>query len=78
MKQKTAWCQPFIWIGMNPITLYLAIHVVKFEEISHTLLASPFANMFGEWHAVIPAIGAVLLAVLLAWFLHSRKIFLRV
>ena len=24
MRKKTWWCQPFVWIGMNPITIYLA------------------------------------------------------
>ena len=24
MRKKTWWCQPFLWIGMNPITIYLA------------------------------------------------------
>ena len=31
------WCQPFVWIGMNPITLYLATSVVSFNAIGERL-----------------------------------------
>lgn len=69
---------PFIWIGMNPITLYLAHHVVNFEKVSTELFGGPFAEAFGAWQNVVAASGVVLLSLLLAWFLYSRKIFLRV
>lgn len=69
---------PFVWIGMNPIALYLSHHVVNYGKISESLLGGPVAGAFGQWGGVVVALGVVGLSLLLAWFLYSRKIFLRV
>src|SRR5882672_7480347 len=29
IKNRRDWCRPFVWIGMNSITIYLIVHVVK-------------------------------------------------
>lgn len=70
--------KPFIWIGMNPITLYLSHAFLEYEKASTSLLGGPIANAFGAWHEVVIASGVVGLSLLLAWFLYSRKIFLRI
>lgn len=70
--------RPFLWIGMNPITLYLSHSVVEYDKISTYLLGGPIANAFGVWHELVIAVGVVALGILFAWFLHSRKIFLRI
>ncbi|MES2707916.1 MAG: DUF5009 domain-containing protein [Verrucomicrobiota bacterium] len=70
--------RPFIWIGMNPITLYLSHSLLKYEQASTSLLGGPVANAFGVWHDLVIAVGVVGLSLLLAWFLYSRKIFLRI
>ncbi|RYD34597.1 MAG: DUF5009 domain-containing protein [Verrucomicrobiaceae bacterium] len=70
--------QPFIWIGMNPITLYLSHHVVEYGDVSRDLLGGPLANAFGVWSHTVIAVGVVGLSLLLAWFLYSRRIFLRI
>ena len=69
---------PFLWIGMNPITLYLSQYFVNYDKLSRILLGGPFAEAFGPWSGVVLASGNVLLSIWLAWFLFSRKIFLRV
>lgn len=69
---------PFIWIGMNPITLYLSINLIPYSRLSRSLLGGPLTDAAGAWGGVILASGSVLLSVGLAWFLYSRKIFLRV
>lgn len=70
--------KPFLWIGMNPITLYLSHSVIEYDKISTYLLGGPIANSFGAWHELVLAVGVVVLGILFAWFLHSRKIFLRI
>ena len=70
--------QPFLWIGMNPITLYLSHHFFNYSKVSTTLLGGPVAGAFSAWGGVLIASGTVLLGIWLAWFLYSRKIFLRV
>jgi len=84
VRQSRWWCPAFVWIGMNPITLY----VVKGNLIGFPAQAQRFVGgsvkSFVDAHVATGA-GDVLIAavslglvILLAWFLHSRKIFLRV
>lgn len=73
-----AWATPFIWIGMNPITLYLTHYFVKYEDVAKRLGGGPVATSMGHWGEVWIASLVVLLSLSLAWFLHSRRIFLRV
>jgi predicted acyltransferase len=80
--KKQRWCLPFVWIGMNPITVYLAHNIVSF----HTL-AARFAG--GDVQQCLDAhvakgAGSVLIAMvelgltfLLVRFLYVRKIFIR-
>ena len=85
VKEKTAWCQPFVWIGMNPITLYLASNFLGglgFEKLAQRLAGGPVKSFFdahvarGFGELVISAV-AVALFVWFARFLYQRKIFLR-
>lgn len=82
VRQHRAWCRPFVWIGMNAITIYLITHFVSME-----LIAKRFVG--GEIHtaleAVHPGLGflmrallALFFAVLICRFLFQRKIFLRI
>lgn len=77
-----AWCQPFVWIGTNPIVLYLLSSLVAFPRIAERLVGGDVQNLLeraipGSGHAAV-ALVALLLVMALARFLHQRKIFLRV
>ena len=85
IKQWRAWCQPFVWIGMNPLTIYLTSNFLGglgFEKLARRLAGGPVkefldahvAKGFGD--LFIAAIG-VLLFIWYARFLYQRKIFLR-
>jgi predicted acyltransferase len=83
VKNYRAWAKPFVWIGMNAITVYLACNVLGFEKIAsrfaggdvEAALNRKFGDGFGELTIATIALG---LAILLVWYLHRRKIFLRV
>lgn len=77
-KGHRRWAVPFVWIGMNPITLYLSHHVINYGKIANYLGGGPIAAMFGPWREVWHALLVLLLGFVLAWFLYSRRIFLRV
>ncbi len=83
MRQWRGWCQPFVWIGLNPITLYLATALVDFGGISERL-AGGSVSAFLDTHIAAGAGRLVLasltlgLLLLLARFLHRRQIYLRV
>jgi predicted acyltransferase len=83
VRQWQSWCRPFVWIGMNPITLYLLSAVVGFHEIAQRLVGGSVSNWLDQ-HAISGAGGITVtlvslgLVLALARFLYVRKIFLRV
>ncbi len=85
IKKWRVWCQPFVWIGMNPITLYLASNFMGglgFEKLARRLAGGPVKNFFDTHIApgfgeLVISIVAVVLFIWFARFLYQRKIFLR-
>ena len=82
------WCTPFVWVGLNPITIYLACNLVKFDPLAMRLVGGPTTqNGVTVWHglgAVNPGLGAFAVGILgigwcfwLAWLLNRRRIYLR-
>ncbi len=76
------WCQPFVWIGMNSITVYVANNVIGFRKLAERVVGGDVRMAF-ETH-VAKGAGDLLIActglgfgVLLCWFLHRKKIYLR-
>lgn len=76
------WCQPFVWMGMNSITIYF-LHgfIVSFPKVSSRLVGGDIqdylngrANGLGD---LLHASVAIVLTFLLLRFLYQRKIFLR-
>ena len=85
VKKWQAWAQPFLWIGMNPITLYLASNLMGgggFQKLATRTGGGPVKQFLNENIAkgfgdlVVCLIG-VLLFIAFARFLYKRKIFLR-
>jgi predicted acyltransferase len=81
--QTRAWCQPFVWMGMNSITIYLASNILGgFRKLAsrfaggdvRIFLDGHVAKGFGE---MLISIVGLLLAFWLVHFLYKRKIFLR-
>lgn len=77
------WCQPFIWVGMNPLTIYLADNILgEFTTPAKrfvggnvkTFLDTHIAAGLGE---LLICLTGLLLAFTLARFLYTRKIFIR-
>jgi predicted acyltransferase len=82
VRQWRGWCQPFLWIGLNPITLYLASALVSFHGIARRLTGGSVAEWLDERQSGLGQLGLALaslgLMLLLARFLHRRGIYLRV
>lgn len=77
------WCQPFVWIGMNSITIYLLTNLVSMDDIAKRLVGGPVAESMNH-HLARGAgellVSAVALGLCLAVvkFLYDRKIFLKI
>jgi len=80
-----AWCQPFVWMGMNSITVYLASNFLGgggFRRLAGRL-AGGDVKIFFDTHLakgfgdMIISIAGLLLAFWFVHFLYRKKIFLR-
>jgi predicted acyltransferase len=83
VRKKRKWCQPFVWIGMNSIAIYLAGNIFGFRRLAARILGGDvgaflnarIAQGFGD--LMISVLGLAL-ALWLVYFLYKRKIFIRV
>jgi predicted acyltransferase len=82
IKNHRDWCRPFVWIGMNAITIYLIAHFVKLVPIAKCFVGgeihSGLENMHHGLGDLITALLALGFSLLICRFLFQRKIFLRV
>jgi predicted acyltransferase len=76
------WCQPFVWIGMNSITVYLANNIISFDRLALRFAGGDVRKFFdttvvtGFGDLVVALVGLGL-GLLLCHFLYRKKIFLR-
>jgi predicted acyltransferase len=77
------WCEPFVWIGMNSITIYLVENITSgFDRISTRFVGGDVKEWFDVHVArgfgdLIVALFGLLLAILFVRFLYKKKLFLR-
>ena len=76
------WAMPFVWIGMNPIAIYLLSSVVDFTQIAERVLGGSIADwangMVSGLGALVVAVGGMILILWLCRTLYKRKIFFRI
>ena len=72
------WAQPFVWIGMNPITIYMIENLVDLGSISKRIVGGQLNRYFTpSGQQLIEAVVAMLVVFAIARFLYVKKIFLR-
>jgi predicted acyltransferase len=76
------WCQPFVWMGMNSITIYLTVNILGgFGKLSKRFCGGDIQDFFNRQYAgsgdLIVALVGLFLAFWFVHFLYRRKIFLR-
>jgi predicted acyltransferase len=83
VRRWRGWCVPFLWIGLNPITLYVANNLIGFRRLAQRFAGGDIKAWFdtsigaGAGQGVLAIVGLALMFVL-ARFLYQRQIFLRV
>jgi predicted acyltransferase len=82
IRKKQNWCQPFVWIGMNPITIYLAHNIINFSALAARFSGGDLQKFLDMYvikgsGSLLTAIVEVTLTLLLVRFLYVRKIFIR-
>lgn len=72
------WAQPFIWIGVNPITIYLAANFIDFGALAQLFVGGDINHYLGPYGQLVQVVVTVMIELLFLYFLYRRKIFLRV
>lgn len=82
MKWQT-WCQPFVWMGMNSITIYVTSNIIGgFRKLALRFVGGDVKTFF-DTHLtkgagdLLVALTGLALAFWFVYFLYRRKIFLR-
>jgi predicted acyltransferase len=82
IRQWRRWAMPFVWIGMNPITVYLAANLVNFDKLAERLAGGSVRQFLNT--TVMSGFGDLLLAavslglgIAFCRYLYNRKIFIR-
>jgi predicted acyltransferase len=83
VRRWRGWCRPFVWIGMNAVTLYVVSNLLQgYRRIAQRFVGGDVKAFFdstfttGMGDLVIAVVGTALMLTL-AWFLHRKQIFLR-
>jgi predicted acyltransferase len=78
------WAAPFVWIGMNAITLYLIHSIANFSKLADRLVGGPVGSRLHgsysgapDYHPLAREVIALIFVLLLARFLYKRQVFLR-
>jgi predicted acyltransferase len=73
------WSRPFVWIGMNCITIYMMNNLVGgFSRLVRRVIHPPTEAAMAPWGSLVISTMALSLAILVCWILYRNKIFLRV
>jgi predicted acyltransferase len=75
--QLRKWAQPFVWIGMNALALYLAYQIIDFRGLAMRLVGGNMKAWAGRYGDLLVCLVAVGLCLCVARFLYKRKVFLR-
>ncbi len=71
------WSQPFVWIGMNAITIYLLSAFINFRKLAERLVGGDVAKGLGNYADLVTALVVIAMVLAVVRFLYQRKIFLR-
>jgi predicted acyltransferase len=77
VRKLERWAQPFVWIGMNAITIYLASAFVNFGKLADRFVGGDVARSLGSYAEMIKALVIIAMVIALVRFLYQRRIFLR-
>ncbi|MCE1198210.1 MAG: DUF5009 domain-containing protein [Marinilabiliales bacterium] len=79
VKGYRKWTPMFVWIGVNPITIYMARNLIDFGGISKKLAGGNVAGLLSEpWAYLLLTSVSMALSLVIVWFLYNRKIFIKV
>jgi predicted acyltransferase len=77
--QWRLWAGPLVWIGVNPITLYLLDNIIEYRNLAERFIGGDVGQyLFRQCAPLAISTLVVLFVLAVARFLYTRQIFLRV
>jgi predicted acyltransferase len=72
------WAQPFVWIGMNPITIYIIHNLVDVGQIAQRFAGGDLNKLYlGRYGELAIAFVEMVITFGICRFMFRKKIFLR-
>lgn len=73
------WSTPFVWIGVNPIFIYLLVEVISFRDLAKRFVGGEITTALGEnLSDLLVSSLALGFALLLLRFMYKRKIYITI
>ena len=72
------WTKFFEVIGLNSITIYMAMRIIPIGSVNKFFLGGAAGLLPEQWGTLLLNIGFFTLCWLLLWFLYKKKVFLKV
>lgn len=72
------WAFFFMVIGMNPITIYLAVRIINFRSASRFFFGGIIELLPKDWGMLINGIGITAVGWVFLYILYRKKIFLKI
>ncbi|MCA9239883.1 MAG: DUF5009 domain-containing protein [Planctomycetales bacterium] len=73
------WSRPFVWIGMNCMTIYVLGRLCGgYPSLARRVIHAPLETAMGTWGGLAVAGLGLLVAVAIAWSLYRKRVFFRV
>lgn len=72
------WTVPFLWIGVNPLTVYMARNIIGFNSLARRIVGGSIYATLGEnFGYFVQTSTSLAIALLIVWYLDKKKIYLR-
>jgi predicted acyltransferase len=72
------WALPLLWIGANPLTIYMAKNILDFNQLGERFVGGDVKAFAGEQYGyLLYTLASLTLTLAVVRFLYNRKIFLR-
>jgi len=72
------WARPFVWIGSNALTVYLAVNIWDVEKVARRFAGGDVQDALGRYGDLVLTAITLGLVLALARFLYRKRIFIRV
>jgi predicted acyltransferase len=71
------WAFGFVVIGMNAITVYMAVHVFDFKHVGNVFVGG-LAERLGQWNHFVQEVAAFAVIWLILYWMYRKKSFIKI